>query len=138
MQGSKHRVIIDTNCWISFLIGRRLHKMVDWLSDGRIQLLLCDELIEEIREVASRPKFRKYFRPADVDSLVDFLLLISGNIELKSNISLCRDAADDFLLALAVDAQANYLLTGDEDLLVLQKVGKCKIVDIQTFEHLWQ
>ena len=51
----KQRVIVDTNCWISFLIGRRLSRLVDLLSDERIQLIICDELLAEIREVTSRP-----------------------------------------------------------------------------------
>ena len=44
----KQRVIVDTNCWISFLIGRRLSRLVDLLSDERIQLIICDELLAEM------------------------------------------------------------------------------------------
>ena len=51
---TKFRVIVDTNCWISFLIGRRLSKLVDLLSNERIQLIICDELLAEIREVTAR------------------------------------------------------------------------------------
>lgn len=36
---SKYRVVVDTNCWISFLIGRRLTRLVDLLSDERVQLV---------------------------------------------------------------------------------------------------
>ena len=58
MRGArKKRVIVDTNCWISFLIGRKLSSLVALLSDARIDLVLCDELLEEIREVTQRPKF---------------------------------------------------------------------------------
>ena len=64
---SKLRVIVDTNCWISFLIGRRLSNLVDLLSNERIQLVLCNELLEEIRDVTSRPKFAKYFPKKDLD-----------------------------------------------------------------------
>ena len=61
---SKLRVIIDTNCWISFLIGRRLSKLVNLLSNERIQLIICDELLAEIQEVTTRPKFAKYLQLA--------------------------------------------------------------------------
>lgn len=54
---SKFRVIIYTNCWISFLIGKRLSALVDLLSNETIQLVICDELLEEIREVTTSPKF---------------------------------------------------------------------------------
>lgn len=52
------RIIVDTNLWISVLIKRRLHKLLDGLSDGDIRLVVCDELIEEIIRVFRRPKFR--------------------------------------------------------------------------------
>lgn len=132
---SKLRVIVDTNCWISFLIGRRLSRLVDLLSNERIQLVLCDELLEEIRDVTSRSKFAKYFPKEDVESLIEFMQLIGEVFEPKQQVTLCRDEADDYLLALAIEAKANYLVTGDQDLLVLQKIETCRIVDAVTFEQ---
>ena len=76
MRGArKKRVIVDTNCWISFLIGRKLSSLVALLSDARIDLVLCDELLEEIREVTQRPKFARYFPLREVESLLSFLRL---------------------------------------------------------------
>ena len=132
---SKLRVIVDTNCWISFLIGRRLSRLVDLLSNERIQLVLCDELLEEIRDVTSRSKFAKYFPKEDVESLIEFMQLIGEVFEPKQQVTLCRDEADDYLFALAIEAKANYLVTGDQDLLVLQEIETCRIVDAVTFEQ---
>ena len=132
---SKLRVIVDTNCWISFLIGRRLSRIVDLLSNERIQLVLCNELLEEIRDVTSRPKFAKYFPQEEVESLIEFMQLIGEVFEPKQQVRLCRDEADDYLLALAIEAKANYLVSGDQDLLVLQSIEGCEIVDVTTFEH---
>ena len=42
---------------------------------------------------------------------------------------------DDYLLALAIEAHAHYLVTGDQDLLVLQEIGTCRIIDAATFER---
>jgi len=49
-------------------------------------------------------------------------------------VKLCRDAADDYLLSLAKTSRAHFLVTGDKDLLVIGKIGKCRIVDAATFE----
>ena len=132
---TKLRVIVDTNCWISFLIGRRLSKLVDLLSNERIQLIICDELLAEIQEVTTRPKFAKYFPTKDIESLIEFLQIIGEPFEPTQTVKLCRDEADDYLLALAIEAHAHYLVTGDQDLLVLQKVETCRIVDAATFER---
>lgn len=130
----KFRVIVDTNCWISFLIGRKLSRLVDLLSDERVQLVICEELLDEIREVTGRPKFRKYFPKEEVESLMEFMQIIGERFEPTQNVKLCRDEADDYLLALAIEANAHYLVTGDQDLLVLHEVGTCRIVDAATFE----
>ena len=132
----KTRVIVDTNCWISFLIGHRLARLVDLLSNEQVILIICNELLDEIRDVTSRPKFAKYFKREDVESLIEFMLLIGEHIEPQQNVKICRDEADDYLLALAIEANAHYLVSGDDDLLVLHRVGMCNIVDVNTFEKL--
>ncbi len=54
-------------------------------------------------------------------------------IEVLSIVSVCRDPNDNFLPALAKDGKADYLLTGDKDLLELKKFGQTKIKKISTF-----
>ena len=135
-RGSRTRIVVDTNCWISFLIGQRLKRLVSLLSDERIELIFCEEMLAEIRDVTSRPKFAKYFRQADVESLIDFMYLIGEHIEPRRKVKLCRDEADDYLLALAIEAKAKYLITGDDDLLSLHAVEGCQIVTAAAFEHL--
>ena len=136
MRGArKKRVIVDTNCWINFLIGRKLSSLVSLLSDDRIDLVLCDELLEEIREVTQRPKFARYFPLEEVESLLSFLRLKGILFEPSQDIHICRDEEDDYLLALAVEAKAHYLVTGDKDLLVIKKITSCRIVDVKTFEE---
>ena len=49
---------------------------------------------------------------------------------VTSEINICRDKKDNFLLSLCVDSQADYLLTGDEDLLVIKKIKKTSIIKI--------
>lgn len=133
---TKIRVVVDNNCWISFLIGRRLSKLVDLLSNERVILVICSELLAELRDVTSRPKFAKYFNQSDVESLIDFMQIIGETIEPQQSVKICRDAADDYLLALAAEAKADYLVTGDDDLLVIKEIGACQIVDVSTFEQI--
>ena len=53
-------------------------------------------------------------------------------VEVNSNVKICRDPKDDFLLSLALDSKAEYLITGDKDLLELEKVGTTKIITLGT------
>jgi len=55
MSQSKYRVIIDTNIWISFLIGKSLTGLVDHLYSGRIRIILSQFQIDELILVLTRP-----------------------------------------------------------------------------------
>lgn len=63
------KVIIDTNLWISFLIGHQTQFVRRMLTDLRFDVYVCSRLIEEIRDVASRDKIRKYVSEADLTDL---------------------------------------------------------------------
>jgi len=54
-------------------------------------------------------------------------------IDVKSNIELCRDSKDNFLLSLAADSKANFLITGDKDILDLKTIYKVKIITITDY-----
>lgn len=48
------RVIIDTNIWISFLIGHKTHLMTQILTDLRFEVYVCSQLIAEIKDAARK------------------------------------------------------------------------------------
>ncbi len=133
MQEEKHRVIIDTNLYISFLLARDFSKLDRLVSADETILLISQELLEEIVEVAERPKFRKYF---DFSELHDLLVNLKQKAELvkvNSLINICRDKKDNFLLSLAVDGVAMHILTGDKDLPVLHPFGSVQILTIADY-----
>lgn len=129
----KSRVVIDTNLWISFLLTKDFSKLDVMLYEQKVVLLFSNELLEEFLEVTSRPKFKKYFSPENVQHLLQQIHLYSEFIEVTSDIRLCRDEKDNFLLSLAKDGKATHLITGDKDLLELDKIGKTKIVTMADY-----
>jgi len=92
--------------------------------------------MEEFIEVANRAKFRKYFSVDDLDDLLDDFEAFGERIEVTSSLQLCRDEKDNFLLELGLDGQADYLVTGDKDLLVLGSLDSMRIVTWREFEAL--
>jgi uncharacterized protein len=113
------KVIIDTNLWIGFLIGKELANLKQLIVERAIQVVLCEQIIEEINLVTQRPKLQKYFPATKVQELLELLRIIGLWIEVTSEVSICRDPKDNYLLALAKDSQADFLITGDGDLLTL-------------------
>ncbi len=56
--------------------------------------------------------------------------------QLENIMPRCRDPKDDYLLELAIVSKADYLVTGDKDLLDLDKIGTCRIVSAIEFDAL--
>lgn len=128
------KVIIDTNLWINYLITKRLVDLDIVLQHKNVELVFAQELLEEFIEVAQRPRLRKYFSDADIQALYLTFYQIGNIYPIHSNIEICRDPKDNFLLALAQDAKADYLVSKDEDLLVLKQLGQTKILDYFAFK----
>mgnify|MGYP002627419778 CR=1 FL=1 len=127
------RIIIDTNLWISFLIGRRLRILLDILDRPEFDLLYCQQLKEECLRVARRPKFQKYFPPSAVKELEEWMELHMEMVILTEIPPRCRDPKDDYLLELAVQGHAIFLVSGDDDLLKMGEVEGCKIMTLKQF-----
>lgn len=126
-------VILDTNLWISFLISGKLSAIDEFIFNGKIQLIFSKELIEEFITVAKRPKFRRYFSDRDLKEILRLFDSYGNLIDVRINVNECRDEKDNFLLALAIEGKANYLVTGDSDLLILGKIGKTRILTWNDF-----
>jgi uncharacterized protein len=81
----------------------------------------------------SRPKLKKYFSEKDITKLLDGIQDNAEFIEVSSKVNVCRDIKDNFLLSLCLDGKADFLITGDEDLLVLGKIKKTGIMKISEY-----
>lgn len=131
------KIILDTNLWISFLITNNFHRLDTLIENNNVTLIFSNELIEEFIDVVSRPKFKKYFSKKDIEKVLEYFDHFGELIQVRSDIQICRNAKDNFLLSLSVDSKANYLITGDKNLLVLKKIEKTKIVTFTSFiEHI--
>ncbi|WPU99813.1 putative toxin-antitoxin system toxin component, PIN family [Mucilaginibacter sp. cycad4] len=131
--GKLIKVILDTNLWISFLIRKDYSNLDTLLFNNHVKLVFSKELLDEFFEVAKRPKFRRYFTSVDIEDLIATIEEYAEFVEVKSTVEACRDKKDNFLLALAVDSDATYLLTGDLDLLDLGSFNDTTITTITDF-----
>ena len=96
-------------------------------------MLFSQTLIDEFIEVAQRPKFKKYFSPSDLQTLLLRISERSIFIDVTSQVNICRDPKDNFLLSLAKDGKASHLITGDNDLLTIKKYQKTAILTLTEY-----
>ncbi|MBP3253862.1 MAG: putative toxin-antitoxin system toxin component, PIN family [Bacteroidales bacterium] len=130
------KVILDCNIWISFLLSKQNGLLKRILTDMRFDVCVCKELINEIKNVSSRQKIRKYVNDNDVNTLLEIINAFCqyGSItsQAESNI---RDKKDLYLLSFAESIDAIYIVSGDKDLTELRQHNNTKIITLAEFRQ---
>jgi putative PIN family toxin of toxin-antitoxin system len=137
------RVLVDTNLFIAYLLKPRsesfIRILLDAVAEGIVTLLLPEALLDEIGDTIRRKPY--LISRIHEDRLILFLQLLKTVGEEIPLISekipaITRDPNDDYLIAYAVVGQADYLISGDNDLLVLEKIGALNIVNSGQFRQI--
>lgn len=135
---SKKRIGIDCNIYGSTLLGgitrQRFVEMLRLQHSYSIKIFYCEELITEIVKLSTVPYFQKKGITLEiVEDFIRFLKERSTKVVLKSNVEINRDKKDNYLLNLSLDANLDYLISGDKDLLDMKVFGKTKILTLKEF-----
>jgi len=98
------------------------------------KILTSHHLIEEIREVLSRPKFKKYVKQSDVKELISIHMKICVLVPTVEGRKQLKDSKDDFLLNLYNDGKATGIVSGDKEF--LREAGKLNynVMTLNSFE----
>jgi len=120
MPKSRPRIVVDTNALVIRLLlpdstpGRVVKNAVN---EGVV--LVSDDTLDELAEVLSRKKFDPYVTRKDRETFILLLGRISERVEIVRRIQACRDPKDDKFLELAVNGEADLIISGDRDLQAL-------------------
>lgn len=137
------RVLVDANLFIAYLLKPTddsfINLLLNTVGEGSITLLMPGALLHEIEQTIRRkPHLNKRITETQLQTFTGLLQAISEEIPLIAEAipRLTRDEKDDYLIAYAVVGQADYLISGDKDLLVLGKVQGVTIVDSGEFRQV--
>lgn len=142
-KANRLRVVIDTNLLLSTIIAPNNtpdRVFQEWIKESYI-LLVSQPLLNELEDVTSREKFKKgysFVKKGGAEMLTSLRdgAEVVGTIPNNKLLIHSRDPEDDFLLETALGGKADYLITGDEDLLVLNgnpALGNLKIITAKEF-----
>lgn len=128
-------VILDTNILLSYVVwpGATIIKTVEFTFGPKAQLLISHATYDEAQRKLAQFIARGVVAPERVEVLLAMLNESAEWVPILQHVQLCRDPKDDKFLSLAMNGQADYIVTGDKDLLVLKKVGRTKIITPQVF-----
>lgn len=130
------RVILDINVVLSGLFWHDPpHTLLNRVRDGTLTLVSSPALLAELGEVIERPKFDVILEQSNTSrerSLVEIQTLAEVITPEPLPMPVCRDADDDAVLACALAAQADLIVSGDNDLLTLHAYQSIRIVNAAT------
>lgn len=91
------------------------------MRNGEYTLLYAEEMLDELVEVITRDKIWKRYELTEetVNTFVNSIVEHGEKVEVVTVLDVCRDPDDNILLALALDGKADYIVSGDKDLLEL-------------------
>jgi len=127
-------IILDTNVIISaicfpFSKPRQIFDLTKEIGT----IIISEDTFQELQNVLLKSKFDKYLaKDLRLQFLVEFKLLCH-EVKINERIAICRDVKDDKFLELAANGMANYLITGDSDLLILNPFRQTQIITPETF-----
>lgn len=131
---AKIKIVVDTNVFISAFLGSKNAKfLLKEIINDEFELVMSEIQLNEIETVLKRPKFEKYILHSEVDEFLSCLSLKTIVPAIYEAIKDCRDEKDNMILEEAVYGNAKYIITGDEDLLVLNPYRWVNIVTIKGF-----
>lgn len=130
----ERRWVLDTNTLVSRLLlpGGTAGRAVDHALALGV-LLASDETLAELAEVLSRPKFDRWVTVVERQRFIALLGGVCRRVEITHRVQACRDPKDDKFLQVALNGEAEAIVTGDADMLVLHPFHGVRILSPAAF-----
>lgn len=129
------RVVVDSNVWISGLIfGGQPEKIIKLFAEGHILLIVSAELLSELRRkiIEKFPLFAPNLDLLEASILNDAIVVKLGS----RTINISRDPDDNKVIETAVIGNCNYIISGDNDLLIIGSYKNIRIVNPTDFLNI--
>ncbi len=122
-------LVFDTNTLISGLLlpgSQPARAVKKGIHEGKI--IVSDETLNELAEVLSRAKFDRYISLENRKEYFRYFGRVVEKVEIIRKIKACRDPNDNKFLELAINGQAEVIISGDKDLLILHPYQSIQII----------
>ena len=127
------KCVVDTNVLISAALTKGApFRIVEHLIKNNA-LIFSKETISDLSSRKTQLKFDKYVSAEDREAYVNNLILSADLVIIDNLIQGCRDRDDDKFLETAVKGDAQFIISGDQDLLTMHRFEGIDIVTVQVF-----
>ena len=127
------KVVLDTNIYISgILFAGKPREVLDLAIKSKIHVFISPDILSELRDVLSRKKFG--FSPERADIIIREIESITTMVNPAKKYSIVlHDSDDNIIIDCAMESRVEYIITGDNDLLCLNKYKSINIVNPALF-----
>jgi len=126
------KVVLDTNIYISgILFAGKPREVLDLAIKGKIHVFISPDILSELRDVLSRKKFG--FSPEHVDIIIREIESITTMVNPAKKYSIVSHDSDNIIIDCAMESRVEYIITGDNDLLCLNKYKSITIINPALF-----
>ena len=123
------RCVFDTNVVVSALLfPNSVPGQAFFAAWNRGRVLVSEATLIELSEVLSREKFDRYMLREEREQFLALLIRDTELVGIRERLCECRDPKDDKFLELAVNGTASHLISGDQDLLLLDPFREVQII----------
>lgn len=130
-------VVLDTNVWISGMLWTGPpHDILALAEQGRISIASSKPFLNELFGVLAREKFRKHLTAAgtDLDAISEYIFALVRLYSVHQTVSvIIADPSDNKVLACALAAHVDMIVSGDDHLLALKRFQNIPIVAPRQF-----
>ena len=137
-----NRFVLDTNILISYFITKNENRLLDFVTENKISLYVCNELLNEIEKVLGYSHLKKY--GINIRESLHFVKRIGVQFQLTYPIKnyLLSDTDDNYIIALALQTNSGYVTSGDKHILneknrLEKKYPKLHIITKTEFEKMF-
>jgi uncharacterized protein len=131
------RVVLDTNIWLSGLLwGGVPDQILQLVEQGQIEAIGSEEILDELQRILQRPKLQKRLKQLGItaDSVMLAIRQVLTIVRIERlEVPGLRDPKDIIIIASAVAGNADLIITGDQDLLVLREFSGIRMLSPRDF-----
>jgi putative PIN family toxin of toxin-antitoxin system len=126
------KAVLDTNILVSsFILSGKPRRLLTEIARKRITLVTSEEILDEFMKAARRKRISRYTAEGQAERFVEIISRIAEIVEVKSKLKVVKeDATDDKVVNAALDAQADWIVTGDQHLLKLKEFRGVQIIAV--------
>jgi putative PIN family toxin of toxin-antitoxin system len=131
------KAVLDANVWVSALLwGGKPAEIIKASEQRKVRLFASEEIVREISQVLNYPKLRKVYEAEEMnhEELIEAVLKVVQFVQVTRRVKVVLEhPADDKFLECALEAKADYVVSGDKHLLKVGNYEKIQVVSVRDF-----